>query len=137
MLWTNIVFFLFLFNIQNNICTQHVLNLYFLGNSINNLSSYSWLTYSRMRASDTELHVFKTNLNFSYQWIIKGPFVISIIKVDIRVPLFFRFSLLKLKFVSDKIWTKILKSSHCGMMGQDPCLNYMLNVNMTWRFWSF
>ena len=32
-------FCLFLFDIQNNICTQHVLNLYFSGNSINFLLS--------------------------------------------------------------------------------------------------
>ena len=36
--------FCFYFDIQNNICTQHVLNLYFLGNSMNNLSSYCGLT---------------------------------------------------------------------------------------------
>ena len=50
-------FFCFCFDIQNNICTQHVLNLYFLGNSMNNLSSYCGLTDSRMRASDTDLPV--------------------------------------------------------------------------------
>ena len=33
--------FLFVcFDIQNNICTQHVVVLYFSGNSMNNLSSY-------------------------------------------------------------------------------------------------
>ena len=42
-------------DIQNNICTQQVLNLYFLGNSTNNLSSYCGLTDSRMSASDTDL----------------------------------------------------------------------------------
>ena len=47
--------FCFYFDIQNNICTQHVLNLYFLGNSMNNLSSYCGLSDSRMRASDTDL----------------------------------------------------------------------------------
>ena len=51
------VVFCFCFDIQNNICTQHVLNLYFSGNSINNLSSYCGLTDSRMRASDTDLPV--------------------------------------------------------------------------------
>ena len=42
----------FCFDIQNNICTQHVVNLYFLGNSMNNLSSYCGLTDVRMRASE-------------------------------------------------------------------------------------
>ena len=51
------MFFCFCFDIQNNICTQHVLNLYFSGNSMNNLSSYCGLTDSRMRASDTYLPV--------------------------------------------------------------------------------
>ena len=36
---------------------KHVLNLYFSGNSFNNLSSYCGLTDSRMRASDTDLPV--------------------------------------------------------------------------------
>ena len=54
MLCTKIVF---CFDIQNNICTQHVLNLYFSCNSMNNLSSYCGLTDSRMRASDTDLPV--------------------------------------------------------------------------------
>ena len=49
--------FCFCFDIQNNICTQHVVNLYFSGNSMNNLSSYCGLTDSRMRASDTDLPV--------------------------------------------------------------------------------
>ena len=56
MLCTKIVF-CFCFDIQNNICTQHVLNLYFSCNSVNNLSSYCGLTDSRMRASDTDLPV--------------------------------------------------------------------------------
>ena len=51
------LFFCFCFDIQNNICTQHVLNLYFSGNSMNNLSSYCGLTDSRMRASDKDLPV--------------------------------------------------------------------------------
>ena len=40
-----------------NICTQHVLNLYFLGNSMNNLLSYFGLTDARMRASEKDLTV--------------------------------------------------------------------------------
>ena len=55
------LFFLFCIDIQNNICTQHDLNLYFSGNSMNNLSSYCGLTDSRMRASEKDLPV-KTNL---------------------------------------------------------------------------
>ena len=47
----------FCFDIQNNICTQHVLNLYFSGNSMNNLSSDCGLTHSRMRASEKDLPV--------------------------------------------------------------------------------
>ena len=51
------LFFCFCFDIQNNICTQHVQNLYFSCNLMNNLSSYCGLTDSRMRASDTDLPV--------------------------------------------------------------------------------
>ena len=54
------LFSCFCFDIQNNICTQHVLNLYFSGNSMNNFSSYCGLTDSRMRASDTDLPVTGT-----------------------------------------------------------------------------
>ena len=42
----------FCFDIQNNICTQHVLNLYFRGIQFN---SYCGLTDSRRSASDTDL----------------------------------------------------------------------------------
>ena len=42
---------------KNNYCTQHVLNLYFSCNSMNNLSSYCGLTDSRRRDSDTDLPV--------------------------------------------------------------------------------
>ena len=48
-------FVCFCFDIQSNICTQHVLNLYFSCNSMNNLSLYCGLTDSRMRAFDTDL----------------------------------------------------------------------------------
>ena len=54
-----LVFFLFLFGIQNNICRQHVVNLYFSGNSMSNLSSYCGLTESRMKVSDTDLPVHR------------------------------------------------------------------------------
>ena len=44
---------------KNNFCTQHVLNSYFSGDSMNNLSSYCGLKDSKMRASDTDLPVPK------------------------------------------------------------------------------
>ena len=47
----------FCFDIQNNICTQHVLNLYFSGDSMNNLLSYFGLTKARIRASEKDLPV--------------------------------------------------------------------------------
>ena len=36
--------FCFCFDIQNNICTQHVLNLYVLADSMNNITLYCGLT---------------------------------------------------------------------------------------------
>ena len=51
--------FCFCFDIQNNICTQHVLNLYFSGDHMYHPSSYCGLTDSRMRASDTDLPVIE------------------------------------------------------------------------------
>ena len=54
MLCTKIVF---CFDIQNNICTQHVVNLYDPWNSLNNVSSYCGLTGARMRASEKDLPV--------------------------------------------------------------------------------
>ena len=40
----------------NNFCTQHdVVNLYFSGNSMNNLLSYCGLIDARMRASEKDL----------------------------------------------------------------------------------
>ena len=62
------LFFCFCFDIQNNICTQHVLNLYFSGNSMNNLSSYCGLTNSRMRVSDTDLLVQAKNTHGYLNW---------------------------------------------------------------------
>ena len=47
----------FCFDIQNNICTRHVLNLYFWGDLMNNLLSYFGLTDSKMRPSGTDLPV--------------------------------------------------------------------------------
>ena len=56
MLCTNIVF-CFCFDIQNNVCTQHIVNLYFSWNSMKNISSYFGLTGARMRASEKVLPV--------------------------------------------------------------------------------
>ena len=68
------LFFCFCFDIQNNICTQHVLNLYFSGNSMKNLSSYCGLTDSRMRASDTDLPVCRLLYhNYSFCWLFTVP----------------------------------------------------------------
>ena len=44
-------------DIQNNICTQDVLNLYFSVNSMKNISSYCGLTDARMRSSGKDLPV--------------------------------------------------------------------------------
>ena len=52
MLCTKFVF-CFCFGIQNNFCTQYVLNLYFLGDSM----SYWGLTDVRMRTSEKDLPV--------------------------------------------------------------------------------
>ena len=49
--------FCFCFDIQNNICTQHAVSLYFSGNSLNNLS----LIDSRVRASKKDLPVLLIN----------------------------------------------------------------------------
>ena len=42
---------------QNNFCTQHVLNLYFSCNSMNNHLSYCGLTNARKMASEKDLPV--------------------------------------------------------------------------------
>ena len=58
----------FCLDIQNNICSQHVLNLCFSCNSMNNFSSYCGLPDARMRASEKDLLVWWTiwvNLIFS------------------------------------------------------------------------
>ena len=54
----------FCFDIQNNICTELVLNLHISGNSMNNLSSYRGLTDPRNRASDTDLPVLEKFICF-------------------------------------------------------------------------
>ena len=53
----------------------HVLNLYFLGNSMNNLPSYCGLTDSRMRASDTDLPVYKLSNLFRKSYSIYASYV--------------------------------------------------------------
>ena len=58
MLCTNIVLNV---KTKNNFCTQHVLNLYYSGNSMNNLLSYCGLTDARMRASEKDLPVTELN----------------------------------------------------------------------------
>ena len=50
-------------------CTQYVLNLYFLGKSMNNLSSYGGLTDSKMRASDTDLPVTIAKIQDSFEFL--------------------------------------------------------------------
>ena len=42
---------------KQKFCTQHVVNLYFSWNSMNNISSYCGLTDLRMRASEKDLPV--------------------------------------------------------------------------------
>ena len=73
-LYKNCFCFLF-FDIQNNTCTQHVLNLYFSCDSMNNLLSYCGLTDSRMRASEKDLPVLlvdmKTGSNGSAQEVFE------------------------------------------------------------------
>ena len=44
-------------DIQNNFCTQHVVNLYFSGNLMNSLLSYCGLNDARIRASEKDLPV--------------------------------------------------------------------------------
>ena len=52
---------------KNNICTQHVLNLYFSGNSKNNILSYCGLTDARIRSSEKDLPVIHTHPAFEQQ----------------------------------------------------------------------
>ena len=46
---------------KNNFCSQHVVNLYFSGYSMNNLWSYCGLNDARMRASEKDLPVQSAN----------------------------------------------------------------------------
>ena len=59
MLCTNIVLN-FKKKTKNNFCTQHVVNLYFSGNSMNTLFSYHGLSDARIRASEKDLAVSVT-----------------------------------------------------------------------------
>ena len=49
---------------KTNFCTQHVLNLDFAGNSMNNLLSYCGTTDARMRASEKDLPVTVKHVDF-------------------------------------------------------------------------
>ena len=57
MLCTKIVSFCFCLTFKTIFVHKHVVNLYFLGNSMNNLSSCFGVTDSRMRASEENLPV--------------------------------------------------------------------------------
>ena len=54
---------------NNNFCTQHVVNLYFSGNSMNNLLSCCGLTDARMRASEKDLPVKWKSSNIPLDYI--------------------------------------------------------------------
>ena len=58
------VVYKYCFKRQNKSNKQHVLNLYFSGNSINNLLSYCGLTDARMRASEKDLPVINVFIIF-------------------------------------------------------------------------
>ena len=55
---------------QNKKFCTHVVNLYFLGNSMNNLQSYCGLTDARMRASEKDLPVESPGQKIYYQIFI-------------------------------------------------------------------
>ena len=65
---------------QNNFCPQHVVNLYFLGNSMNNLLSYCGLTDARMSASEKDLPVLK------YCRIVVSDFAVALPKLKTPQP---------------------------------------------------
>ena len=61
---------------KHNFCTQHVVNMYFSGNSMNNLLSYCGLADTRMRASEKDLPVKEVRIynflvNNCYEFILK------------------------------------------------------------------
>ena len=53
---------------KQNFCTQHVVNLYFWGNSMNNLLSYCGLTDARTRTSEKDLPVTDVFVNLVTKW---------------------------------------------------------------------
>ena len=65
---------------KNNFCTQHVLNLYFSGNSMNNLLSYCGLTDARMRASEKDLPVICSRKNTDLSMLKKSSNRISVLR---------------------------------------------------------
>ena len=50
-----------------NSCTQHVVNLYFSGNSMHNLLLYCGLTDARIRASEKDLPVSDMILRLTFK----------------------------------------------------------------------
>ena len=93
--WQHVVykncFFCFWFDIQNNICTQHVLPLYFSGNSMNNFSSYCGLTDSRIRGSDTDLPKESHGGNYFFQNNLEQNLEFSKFLRETLKPCFFTF----------------------------------------------
>ena len=55
---------------KTHFCTQHVLNFYFLGNSMNNLLTYCGLTEVGIRASEKDLPVY----HLLHAWIALNEF---------------------------------------------------------------
>ena len=71
MLCTNIVVNVKTKQNKTNFCTQHVVNLHFSGNSMNNLQSYCELTDARMRASEKDSPV-KKGKQPNYKILVTG-----------------------------------------------------------------
>jgi hypothetical protein len=55
---------------KNNLCTQHVLNLYFSCNSMNNLLSYNGLIDAKMSTSDKDLPVCATSIRIGHKQLV-------------------------------------------------------------------
>ena len=68
---------------KTNFCTQHVLNLYFSGNSMNNVLSYCGLTDSMMRASEKDLLVKKSEVESPFLDLEKIEAVKRELKFDL------------------------------------------------------
>ena len=58
---------------KNNFCTQHVVNLYFSGNSMNVLVSYHGLIDARIKASEKGLPGFIIKIQL--EWLKNEDFV--------------------------------------------------------------